>query len=198
MSELARRRNARDLWISRSHLVAMGIGGLAVAVGSFAGGFVFGQQNAPAVDTLAGTADPALLEILSRVESCGAPRGVEGVLTYTDALRSPRGSAPTATADAPAPSSRRLALPPAATGWWVVVARGPDAASVTEAQAGLHARGIAAWIGPGQEGTVPLVVGGFATEAEARAALADMGGIEVVEGERAVPHPAVLSSAAAP
>lgn len=183
MSELARRRNARDLWISRGHLAAAASGAASLAVASFAIGFFLGEHRRPPVGEPPPFApDEGLVELLARIETTAAlPGGVDEALTFPDLLRSeaePRIPAPEGPregrvvvggqappfADAPPPGA-----------FTVVVGGGADPAAVqAEAQALRH-RGLAAWVSVAVvDGAFAyrIGVGGFADEAAAREALA--------------------------
>jgi hypothetical protein len=74
MSELARRRDARDLWVSRSHLHAAIAAASLLAVMSFAGGYALGRGKTGASEAphLASLTDAVpgedLVELLAQVE----------------------------------------------------------------------------------------------------------------------------------
>lgn len=86
MGDLERQRDARDMWISRSHLVAMAAGALVLAGTAFALGFTVGRSTAPpgAVATADGERD--LVDLLARVESSSRPHGGVDDLTFPTAL----------------------------------------------------------------------------------------------------------------
>lgn len=208
MSELVRRRNARDLWISRSHLAAAGVGIAALVVASFATGFLAGQRHTPVpVATVAPPApDAALVELLARVDASGAAHGAVDSLTYPDALRQPGGAVPHVPQAQP-PGIRRIVLPGGTDGprWTVVVGRSPDAASAEQARDRLTERGLAAWTLEDGASGFRVVVGAFDTAEEAAAALpvvAAAGASGVVEAirpaERAAPPSAPVPEAPAP
>lgn len=89
MSDLARRRNARDLWISRGHLAALGVGTAVLSATAFALGFSLsiGRDTArvPA-SLLAEVPDDRLVELLARVEASGDPLGGIASLTFPEDL----------------------------------------------------------------------------------------------------------------
>ncbi len=89
MSELARRRNARDLWISRSHLVALGLGAGILSAITFSIGYTLrddpGGVRVPA-SLLAEVPDDRLVELLARVEASEDPLGGIAGLTFPEDL----------------------------------------------------------------------------------------------------------------
>lgn len=91
MGELARRRSARDLWISRSHLWALGAGVLVLGATTFLLGISLGRaearREADAPRTLvAEVPDDALVELLARVEASADPLGGIDLLTFPGEL----------------------------------------------------------------------------------------------------------------
>lgn len=91
MGELARRRRARDLWISHNHVRA----GLVVFVFSlviaFAAGATTQRGDTVVVETpgfLDGTPDGELVELLARVDAAAEPDGGLSRLTFPTALAS--------------------------------------------------------------------------------------------------------------
>ncbi|MBA2321432.1 MAG: hypothetical protein H0V89_09775, partial [Deltaproteobacteria bacterium] len=85
MSDLDRRRNARDLWISRSHLAALGVGTAVLTATAFAVGFSLargdGAERVPA-SLLSEVPDDRLVELLARVEASQDPLGGIATLTF--------------------------------------------------------------------------------------------------------------------
>jgi hypothetical protein len=89
MSDLARRRNARDLWISRSHLAALGVGTAVLSATTFAVGFSLSAgreaERVPA-SLLSEVPDDRLVELLARVEASEDPLGGIASLTFPEDL----------------------------------------------------------------------------------------------------------------
>ncbi|MEQ1564918.1 MAG: hypothetical protein ABMA64_04720 [Myxococcota bacterium] len=121
MSELARRRDARDLWISRGHLRAGAALGLLACAASFLLGFVVGRDHPPTPSTAA--PDESLVDLLARIEATADPDAAVRELTFPDTLRAaveppppPAESAATRfviqleLADAPAAAAAEVAL----------------------------------------------------------------------------------------
>jgi hypothetical protein len=91
MGDLARRRSARDLWISRSHLGALSVGVSVVVCTAFLIGMSIGQTRAAQEPTtsrafVSASPDGGLVELLARVEASADPLGGIGELTFPDAL----------------------------------------------------------------------------------------------------------------
>ena len=157
MSDLARRRSARDLWISRSH-VALGVTGvLLVAIGSFALGVLHGRAGVegPKVVALPLSSElpnRGLVELLARVEATADAGGEVEVLTFPDALtNSPTGSAVEV---GPRPDGR----------FSIEVARYEDVGLARPVRDHLRASGHKAWIAVelvGGEMHYRVIVGGF-------------------------------------
>ena len=89
MGELARRRNARDLWISHGHLRAVGVGVVSLLIAAFVAGASL--QRTPAEEQaeatwLADQADAELVELLARVDAAAEPDGGLRRLTFPTAL----------------------------------------------------------------------------------------------------------------
>ena len=88
MSELTRRRNARDLWVSRSHLwAAAASAGIAILL-AFLVGTVVGRAAARSerAEQLDGYSDEDLVSLLARIEASGSRAGGAEHLTYPEAL----------------------------------------------------------------------------------------------------------------
>lgn len=91
MGELARRRQARDLWISRNHVRAGAAIGAFLLVAAFAAGASTATREVAYVDSpawLEKTADTELVELLARVDAAGEPDGGLSRLTFPTALAS--------------------------------------------------------------------------------------------------------------
>ena len=91
MGDLARRRNARDLWISRSHLWALGAGVAVLGITTFLLGISLGRAEAGRMDDaprtlVAEVPDDALVELLARVEASADPLGGIDLLTFPGEL----------------------------------------------------------------------------------------------------------------
>ncbi|MBW1876954.1 MAG: SPOR domain-containing protein [Deltaproteobacteria bacterium] len=189
MGELARRRSARDLWISRSHLWAAAAGALLLAITAFSFGIVVGggesahASRAP-LGSLDAAPDDSLVELLARVDASADPSGGVAGLTFPGALS---GEAESSGVPQPPREFRGVAVVEAAP-----VAMGPVADNpppgrfaVTVLRSGngkraialrdqLGARGLPAWTGAEMQGgsmMYRVALGGFLTEAEAVVAL---------------------------
>jgi hypothetical protein len=156
VSEIARRRAARDLWISWSHVGAAAAGAVAFAALAFAGGLVLGQRwatpvAAPPPSLTAEVPRDELLRLLARID--GNASGPASALTFPDALRGqggPPGAPPTPgqgpttlVAGGPAAVSGD---PLPGAGFTVVLAATPDETEARRLQAELAAAGIAAFV----------------------------------------------------
>lgn len=207
MTDLARQRSARDLWISRSHLFALAAGVVMLVVASFAVGYGMGRQSVelPAVPTrsFAGEAgDDALVELLGRVDAIATPDGGVGKLTFPNEL-----AGVAVAAAVPAPDGERdggvaANVPPgeaqsmgpiaaAPPGSWTIAARSLDSREEAEAVAStLRGQELEAWVG------VELVagkqrwrasVGGWGSRSEAEHAAKKLSAaIEAAGGSAAI------------
>lgn len=165
MSDLARRRSARDLWISRSHLWAAGTAAALLAAISFSLGVaVSSGDDAHAADARPADAwavppapDDSLVELLARVEASADPSGGVTALTFPDVLEGQATGAPipeapeplrgTASA-APAPAVAPPPADPAPAGAFTcVVLRTPLRARALAVRDQLRARDLPAWMG---------------------------------------------------
>ncbi len=195
MSELARRRSARDIWISRGHLYALGAGcGLAI-LAAFGIGYAVGRESVdlppPASTAFAGEAgDDALVELLARVDAAATPDGGVDQLTFPDALRGEaiERSVP-AGDDASVPvvgvSGEAIPLPEAGEpppvpngSWTIVVATFSERQPAEVRVAELIAEGHTAWTGvESQDGTLQYraSIGGYGSRVAAEDALEDLG-----------------------
>ena len=186
MTDLTRRRNARDLWISRGHVYAAASLAIAMSVTSFGLGFLVGRDGpvvTPAVVAAPYQPDDALIQLLARVEASSAAEGAVDVLTFPDALRGPTGGAPDVPAP-PEPSDAAVRIPasesitpgdrPPPGQFTVVVGRGEDLAAMRALQAKLGTAGLSAWIGAEIVDGVAayrVAVGGYPTAEDAAASL---------------------------
>jgi len=167
MSDLARRRSARDLWISRSHVAIGAVGVVLIAAFSFGMGVMTGKSS---VDMPASIARPLsaelpnneLVELLARVEATAEMGGEVEVLTFPDALtNSPAGSA----VDVSARPEGRFSIE---------VARFQDVGRARPVRDHLRESGQKAWIAVelvGGEMTYRVAVGGFDGQAGAEGAV---------------------------
>jgi hypothetical protein len=114
MSELARRRDARDVWVSRSHLHAAVAAALLLSLASFGGGFLAGrhqavtsaeQREGALVDAVPGR---DLLAVLAEVERTS-------LTSATSAMQYPsllgKGAAPQVPAEPPRPAGVSAEIP---------------------------------------------------------------------------------------
>lgn len=126
MGDLERQRDARDMWISRSHLVAMAAGTLVLAGTTFALGFTVGRSTAPPGAVASAEGERDLVDLLARVESSSRPHGGVDGLTFPTALGGTDvGPAPMPDAALPTPNPTDAALQtPLPPGEPVLVASG--------------------------------------------------------------------------
>ncbi len=172
MSELARQRDARDLWISRGHLFAMAAGTFVLAATTFALGFTIGREKAPPQAPMGGgmADDRPLVELLARVEASSHVYGGVERLTFPDILE---GNAqvpelpPLEVLPTPAPTDAALATPmpvgkpvlvepalahnpvgdaPRDGAFTIEVSRTDDEAQAITAKERLRATGLDAWL----------------------------------------------------
>lgn len=202
MSELARRRSARDLWISRGHLYAMGTGAAFAVLAAFAAGYVTGRGSVeaglPSAQRYAGDAgDVALVELLARVDATATPDGGVLELTFPDALAGRAVEAPAIEPVPPAPEGAEV--PPVAVelpeagdtpppGRWTVAAVATDArVDADRVAADLRSREVEAWVGVEQvdgQARYRVSVGGWGSRTEAEGALSRLAPvIEAVGGQ---------------
>jgi hypothetical protein len=195
MSDLRRRRDARDIWISRGHLAA-GLTLMVVSSGtSFVLGFLVGRDeaaSAPVEVEPIGIPGDELVDLLARVEASALSDGGVEALTFPDALRGDPGGGP----EVPAAGSsgrgssgedvQQLPAVPSAPGvpasvgkppageFTVVVSSSRSLGEMRELQKRLAQLGLESWVGAELvEGvtTYKVAVGAFATEPEATAAM---------------------------
>ncbi len=166
-SDLARRRSARDLWISRSHVAIGALGVLLLAAFSFGLGVLQGRSSAerPVIVTNPLSVElpnNELVELLARVDATADVGGEVEVLTFPDALSaSPTGSAVEL---GPRPEGR----------FSIEVARFSDVGRARPVRDHLREAGHKAWIGVelvGGEMTYRVAVGGFSGQAGADSAV---------------------------
>lgn len=188
MGELARRRRARDLWISRGHLWAAGLGAAFLLVIAFSVGvMVGGSERAHAAPSdplgLSQAPDDSLVELLARVDASADPTSGVASLTFPDALA---GQEPATPKVPPTPhhagvsvtvTARPMAKPevdPVPDGHYTVaVLETPDSQRAEALRDQLAARDLPAWVGAeivGGRSLFRVSLGGFATEGEAHAA----------------------------
>lgn len=87
MSELTRRRAARDIWISRGHLWAAGVAMVLIGLGGFVAGWWAAGSRSPAVaPAQVATSDEALIDLLARVDARVVSHDGVDALTFPDAL----------------------------------------------------------------------------------------------------------------
>lgn len=168
MSDLARRRSARDLWISRRHVAIGSLGVVLLAVCSFGLGMIKGRAT---IEMPAATVQQLslelpnndLVELLARVEATAEMGGEVEVLTFPEALtNSPSGS----TVDAG---------PPPEGPFSIEVARFSDVGRARPIRDHLRESGLKAWIAVELVGgvmTYRVAVGGFSGQAGAEEATA--------------------------
>lgn len=195
MSELARRRSARDIWISRGHLYAIGAGGGLAILAAFAMGYAMGRESVdlppPAAAAFTSEAgDDALVELLARVDSAATRDGGVDELTFPDALRGeplereatppsePTEAATVGVEGRAIPLPEAGDAPPSPNGSWTLVVDTFATRSDAEARvASLVSEGHAAWMGvESRDGALQFraSIGGFGSRVAAEDALEEM------------------------
>ena len=88
MADLASKRNARDLWISKGHVGAVAVLCLALVVGAYAIGYTMGQSSTVGVGHQADTpiANATVVELLDRIEGSTVNPTGQRTLTFPDVL----------------------------------------------------------------------------------------------------------------
>lgn len=88
MGELARQRRARDLWVSRGHLWALGVGVVLLVLCSFFLGLTLarGSSTATAAPVADEGAQESLVELLARVDARVVAQDGVDTLTFPDTL----------------------------------------------------------------------------------------------------------------
>lgn len=176
--DLARRRSARDLWISRSHVWAAGAVVVLSLAASFGAGYLVGQEEPAPAERVAYT-DAAegeeLVEVLARVDANVHIDGGVGELTFPHALTAP-------VEGDPAPPGR----------YTVEVGRFGAIDTARPLRDHLRAAGLSAWLGVERvdgTSTYRVSVGGYPAEAAASAALAAINEAVVsYPGTVGIPH----------
>lgn len=197
MTDLARQRRARDIWVSRSHLYALGTGMVLFAVACFALGYTAGRRSVDHFEPNARArlldqpADDALVELLARVDAAATPDGGVRKLTFPDALA---GQGTALEVPAQPVVEQRVQVPPAEAApleagdeppkgrWTIAVSSFAERSLAVAARDALQAREVEAWLGTERrDGAVRyrVAVGGFGSRAEAEDALDDL----TLEGE---------------
>jgi hypothetical protein len=193
MGELARRLDARDLWISRGHVWAAGLGAAFVAVIAFSVGVLVGSgepAHASGVDPLglSQAPDDSLVELLARVEASADPTGGVSALTFPDALRgveqpdvprAPAAFSGAATIDAGVAEAPVADAPPAGA-FTIVVSRTSDEQFARAQRDQLRARDLPVWLDSERVGGEPawrVCLGGYPTAEDASADLAAYGSV---------------------
>ncbi len=185
MGDLARRRAALDLRVSRGHLQATAVGVVLISGLSFGLGVLVGR-DVPASAEMSpagrsGVADDAVVELLARVDAM-ATIDAASDLTFPDALRT--GEAPAVAVVAPSDAAEmRLEAPVGVVPrgvdaapeqpWTVELTWTPDASEARALRDQLRQAGFDAWLGAALvDGTLEyrLAVGGHSSKAKAEAA----------------------------
>lgn len=88
MADLASKRNARDLWISKGHVGAVAVLCFALVVGAYAAGFAMGQASKAGDSKQASTpvANATVVELLDRIEGSTVNPADQRTLTFPDVL----------------------------------------------------------------------------------------------------------------
>ncbi len=168
MGELARRRRARDLHLSRGQLAAGLVGVLLVAGASFAVGYRVGGGRSVAerpVPFATGAPREGLVELLARVDASGDVTGGIDALTFPDALT--RSSGGGLSDLVPLPGGRLQ----------VEVGRYTDVADARALREHLRAREVRAWVGAELQAGVMtwrVIAGGFTDQDAAEARLGEV------------------------
>ena len=180
MGELARRRRARDLWISRGHLVAGGVLVLCGLLSALGFGYVAGRadgarRTSPGQSRsqlVAELPDDALLDLLARLEATAAADASEDTIRF-GYERGPHASNVESNEGTPVGPDEE-----APSGAFFIDLGLYDDAEARGLQSALRDRGAPAWLVPAVAGgrmVVRLGVGGFADETEATEALRRLG-----------------------
>ncbi|HMV68181.1 MAG TPA: SPOR domain-containing protein [Myxococcota bacterium] len=186
MSDLERRRDARDVWVSRSHLHAAVVAAALLSLTCFGLGFLAGRHQAvtSAEQREGSLADAVpgrdLLAVLAEVERTSLSSATSA-MQYPDLLRkgaSPQVPAeparpPGVAADVPSPVTAPFDADPVPGGAFTVeVGVFSDVAGARAARDHLRQRELAAWWWLERVDGVAayhVAVGGFATQGEADA-----------------------------
>ncbi|MCB9684565.1 MAG: SPOR domain-containing protein [Alphaproteobacteria bacterium] len=198
--EIERRRGARDLWVSRSHVAAAAAGACALALTTFGLGWFLGGSSAPPPARAALTSElprEELLQLLARIDGNSAGAGAAEAITFPDALRG--GAAAGGAAVAPPNgegTATHVAGDPAAvmgepgalptTGFTIVAGRFDALSDARQLRDRLRAAGLDAWIATELvDGTSRhrVAIGHHASEADAAEALPLLQGVGSVEVE---------------
>jgi hypothetical protein len=190
MGELARQRNARDMWLSKSHLQAMLTGTLLLVGTAFGVGFLVGKGPTKTEAGQVVSHDESLVALLAQVEASQRPRSGVDSLTFPTVLEGqPGAAAEIAAPSQPAPPEDVVTavaggaaevgdpVPPGTH--TIVAARFTDLESAKALKAKVAATGQPAWMSldiiEGKP-TITVSIGGYDDEATARQALTDMHG----------------------
>lgn len=179
---LSDKRRGRDIWISRQHIYAAGIGATVLVVMAFVAGVRLGRSDAMA-EAEAGAppvGDGALIELLARVEATSDPNGGVQRLTFPESLAtSGTAQVPVAAVEevgqvavdgGPVVALDRVDPRPAGT-HTLRVAEFSSIEAAREAKLDAATKGAPAWVsGALVDGTprYALNVGGYGSESEAR------------------------------
>lgn len=202
MTDFARQRRDHDIWVSRSHLYALGVGMVLFAVACFALGYTAGRRSVDRFEPLTSArlqdqpADDGLVELLARVDAAATPDGGLRKLTFPQALEGQGGDVEVPVLE-PAkgvidvPGGAAAELEAAETmpqgSWTVAIVSLPDRTEAEARVKSLAARGIETWIGTERLEGLPayrVALGSYSSRAEAEEALekldAGLGDLEVV------------------
>lgn len=88
MADLASKRNARDLWISKGHVGAVAVLCFALVVGAYAAGFAMGKASKAGDNKQTSTpvANATVVELLDRIEGSTVNPADQRTLTFPDVL----------------------------------------------------------------------------------------------------------------
>lgn len=186
MGDLARRRDARDLAITRPHLAAGAVVVVLLVGLAFVGGVIVGRRAAPPVPVERMT-EPELIELLARVEASKVGRGLTE-LTFPTALTGEAGPVPDVAPvddegeEIAAVPAGEVALPaqeaPSGPFTIRVATFGADEReAVHEAELTLRQMSLPVWLGAERvdgEARTYVQIGGYTSEAEAKSALEAM------------------------
>jgi hypothetical protein len=193
MGELARQRNARDMWLSKSHLQAMLTGTLLLVGTAFGVGFLVGKGPTRSDASQAVSKDESLVALLAQVEASQQPRSGVDSLTFPSVLEGQAAAAPGVAAAAPgaaaddvvtavaggAPGAADVADPVPPGTHTIVAGRFSDLGDARALKAKLAAAGQPAWTSfdiVDGKATITVSIGGFDDEATAKQAMTDMHG----------------------
>ncbi|MCA9491191.1 MAG: SPOR domain-containing protein [Myxococcales bacterium] len=198
--EIERRRGARDIWVSRSHVAAAAAGACALALTTFGLGWFLGSSSTPPPARAALTSElprEELLQLLARIDGNSAGAGAAESITFPDALRGgaatpgavaqPGGDGSPTRLEGGASASVGEAGAVPTTGFTIVAGRFDGLSDARQLRDHLRTAGLDAWIATELVDGAPrhrVAIGHHATEADAADALPLLEGVGAIEVDR--------------